>query len=120
MTAPQGAIKVTSDNLVSKDIIVEGQGPQAKQGQLVNVHYTGTLVNGTKFDSSRDRNKPVEFTIGRGVIEGWSLGVATMKVGEKSRFVIDSKYGYGQRGAAGVIPGGATLIFEIELLKIIR
>ena len=115
----QAKIKITDDGLVSKDILVEGTGPQAKKGQRVSVHYTGTLNDGTKFDSSVDRNQPFEFTIGSGVIEGWSLGVASMKVGEKSRFVIGSKYGYGERGAGGAIPGGATLIFEIELLKIL-
>ena len=117
--ADPGKIKITEDGLVSKDILVEGTGPQAKEGQRVSVHYTGTLNDGTKFDSSVDRNQPFEFTIGSGVIKGWSLGVATMKVGEKSRFVIDSKYGYGERGAGRDIPGGATLIFEIELLKIL-
>ena len=117
--ADPGKIKITDDGLVSKDILVEGTGPQAQKGQRVSVHYTGTLNDGTKFDSSVDRGQPFEFTIGSGVIQGWSLGVATMKVGEKSRFVIDSKYGYGERGAGRDIPGGATLIFEIELLKIL-
>ena len=117
--AEPAKIKVTEDGLVTKDILVEGTGPQAKKGQRVSVHYTGTLNDGKKFDSSVDRNEPFEFTIGEGVIKGWSEGVATMKVGEKSRFVIDSKYGYGERGAGADIPPRATLIFEIELLKIL-
>lgn len=115
-----GDIKVTEDGKVTKDIITEGTGEQPKVGDRVKVHYTGTLSDGKKFDSSLDRNEPFVFTIGQGVIEGWSKGVATMKVGEKSRFVIDPDYGYGSQGAGENIPGGATLIFEIELLEILK
>lgn len=111
-------IYITEDHKVSKVIQVEGQGEQAKEGDKVKVHYTGTLTNGEKFDSSRDRNDPFEFTIGQGVITGWSLGVATMKVGERSVFTIESDYGYGDAGSPPKIPGGATLIFDIELLSI--
>ncbi|EAY01625.1 peptidyl-prolyl cis-trans isomerase, FKBP-type family protein [Trichomonas vaginalis G3] len=117
--AKPGAVKVTKDGKVTKDIITEGKGQQAKKGDHVRVHYTGTLTNGEEFDSSVKRNQPFEFTIGQGVIKGWSEGVASMKVGEKSRFVIDSEYGYGEYGT-GPIPGGATLIFEIELLEILK
>ncbi|OHS97940.1 FKBP-type peptidyl-prolyl cis-trans isomerase [Tritrichomonas foetus] len=111
-------IDVTSDGKVKKEILTEGTGPTAQRGQTVEVHYVGTLTNGEKFDSSRDRGQPFVFTIGQGVITGWSVGVATMKVGEKARFTIDYEYAYGERGFPPVIPAKATLIFEIELLKI--
>lgn len=117
----QEFIDITGDGKLKKYIIREGTGEQAKKGQKVSVHYVGTLESdGSKFDSSRDRNEPFEFTIGQGVIEGWSLGVATMKVGELSKFVIDSSLGYGKSGSPPKIPGGATLVFEIELLEIIH
>lgn len=111
-------VKVTNDGGVVKDIITEGSGPSPKQGQKVDVHYVGTLPDGKKFDSSRDRNRVFTFTIGQGVIQGWSLGVATMKVGEKAKFILAPEYAYGDRGAPPVIPPKATLHFEIELLKI--
>jgi len=99
--------------------IVEGEGPQPKKGQLVFVHYTGWLEDGTKFDSSLDRNEAFSFRIGAGrVIRGWDEGVATMKVGGKRRLTIPSRLGYGARGAGGVIPPNATLVFEIELLQV--
>lgn len=112
-------IYITEDQLVYKIIKTEGTGAQPKVGQTVKVHYVGTLEsNGEEFDSSRKRGTPFEFTIGKGVIEGWSLGVATMKVGERSEFHIAAKYGYGDAGSPGKIPGGATLVFDIELLSI--
>ena len=111
-------IACTKDGGVSKRIITEGTGPIPKKGQKVSCHYVGTFTDGKKFDSSRDRNQPFQFTIGTGVIEGWSIGVATMKVGEKAIFTIAGKYAYGPRGIPGIIPGNATLVFEIELLKI--
>lgn len=114
-------INVTEDGLVYKFIKTPGTGEQPKKGDKVKVHYVGTLESdGSKFDSSRDRNEPFEFTIGTGVIEGWSLGVATMKIGELSEFHIASKYGYGDSGSPPKIPGGATLVFEIELLEIVQ
>jgi FKBP-type peptidyl-prolyl cis-trans isomerase len=96
-----------------------GTGAEAKPGQTVSVHYTGTLTNGTKFDSSKDRGKPFQFPLGAGkVIKGWDQGVAGMKVGGVRKLTIPPHLGYGDRGAAGVIPGGATLIFEVELLGV--
>lgn len=114
-------VNVTEDGKVYKEIIREGTGEQPKEGDKVKVHYVGTLESdGSKFDSSRDRNEPFTFTIGQGVIKGWSLGVATMKIGELSKFTIDAEYGYGESGSPPKIPGGATLVFEIELLSIVK
>ena len=99
--------------------LVEGTGPTPKAGQTVSVHYTGWLKSGQKFDSSHDRGQPLEFPIGKGrVIKGWDEGVGSMKVGGKRKLVIPAHLGYGDRGAGGVIPPGATLIFEVELLGI--
>jgi peptidylprolyl isomerase len=113
-------INVTDDGKVKKEIIREGTGAQPKKGDKVEVHYVGTLESdGSKFDSSRDKGEPFSFEIGTGVIKGWSLGVVTMKVGELAKFTIDAEYGYGDAGSGEKIPGGATLIFEIELLRIV-
>ncbi len=102
---------------------VVGTGPQPASGQTVNVHYTGWLYdNGTKgrkFDSSRDRGQPFSFKLGAGmVIAGWDQGVATMHVGGKRTLIIPADLGYGSRGAGGVIPPNATLMFDVELLSI--
>ena len=99
--------------------LVVGTGPSPKAGQTVRVHYTGWLTNGKKFDSSVDRGQPFEFDVGVGqVIQGWDQGVAGMKVGGKRKLTIPPSLGYGARGAGGVIPPNATLIFEVELLKV--
>ena len=97
-----------------------GTGVQAKAGNTVSVHYTGTLTDGTKFDSSRDRGEPIEFPLGQGrVIKGWDEGIARMKVGEQAIFVIPPTIGYGSRGAGGgLIPPDATLIFVVELVGV--
>lgn len=98
----------------------EGTGDRTvKSRDTISVHYTGKLENGTKFDSSVDRGTPFEFTIGKGmVIQGWEQGLLGMKIGEKRTLTIPSELGYGSRGAGGVIPPDATLIFDVELMAI--
>ena len=104
---------------VNIEIITEGKGASPKEGQIVTVHYTGWLTDSTKFDSSVDRGQPFKYQFGVGqVIQGWDDGVATMKVGGKSKFTIPPELGYGRQGAGGIIPPDATLIFEVELLGI--
>jgi FKBP-type peptidyl-prolyl cis-trans isomerase len=96
-----------------------GTGPAAKVGDTVSVHYIGTLTNGTKFDSSRDRGRPFSFTLGQGrVIKGWDVGVPGMQVGGLRKLSIPAEEGYGSRGAGNAIPPNAALIFEVELLEI--
>jgi FKBP-type peptidyl-prolyl cis-trans isomerase len=108
--------QMTDSGLKFEDTTV-GDGMVASKGQTVSVHYTGWLENGTKFDSSKDRDEPFEFKLGAGqVIRGWDEGVAGMKVGGVRRLTIPPQLGYGDRGAGGVIPPKATLIFEVELL----
>ena len=99
-------------------IIVEsGGGEKAIPGDLVSVHYTGTLEDGTKFDSSVDRNEPIQFVLGAGqVIPGWDEGVALLSVGDKAKFRIPPELAYGERGAGGVIPANATLLFDVEVV----
>jgi FKBP-type peptidyl-prolyl cis-trans isomerase FkpA len=99
--------------------LTAGTGAEATTGKTVDVHYTGWLEDGSKFDSSVDRGKPFSFKLGAGqVIKGWDKGVQGMKVGGKRKLTIPATLGYGERGAGGVIPPGATLIFEVELLGV--
>lgn len=108
----------TESGLIYEDTTV-GTGATATAGQTVTVHYTGWLTNGTKFDSSKDRNQPFSFRLGAGeVIRGWDEGVAGMKVGGTRKLTIPPQLGYGARGAGGVIPPNATLVFEVELLGV--
>lgn len=116
---PAAGAEVTTPSGLKYVDIVEGTGPSPRQGQTAVVHYTGTLADGTKFDSSLDRGRPYEFVVGRSpVIKGWQEGVATMKVGGKRRLIIPPALGYGERGSPPNIPGGATLNFDIELLAV--
>ncbi len=108
----------TASGLIIEDI-TEGSGDEARAGQTVSVHYTGWLTDGTKFDSSKDRNEPFEFALAaRHVIAGWDEGVQGMKPGGVRKLTIPPNLGYGARGAGGVIPPNATLVFEVALLKI--
>jgi FKBP-type peptidyl-prolyl cis-trans isomerase FkpA len=107
----QDGLKYTDDQV--------GTGAVATPGKTAVVHYTGWLLDGTKFDSSRDRNQPFSFALGAGqVIKGWDEGVAGMKVGGKRTLIVPANLGYGARGAGGVIPPNATLKFEVELLDV--
>ncbi len=125
-TEPQSSDEQTIDmdqtqnvtELQIEDLQV-GDGQEAKAGDMVSVHYTGWLTDGTKFDSSVDRGTPFEFNLGAGmVIAGWDQGVAGMKVGGKRKLTIPSELGYGERGAGALIGPGATLVFDVELLAI--
>lgn len=110
---------VTTESGLQIEDVECGEGAEAASGQLVTVHYVGTLEDGTEFDSSRERGEPFEFPLGGGqVIQGWDEGVVGMKVGGLRRLTIPPELGYGEAGAGGVIPPGATLIFDIELLTV--
>jgi FKBP-type peptidyl-prolyl cis-trans isomerase FkpA len=108
----------TPSGLIIEDL-TPGEGVAASSGQRVTVHYTGWLSDGEKFDSSKDRDDPFEFALGAGrVIKGWDEGVEGMKVGGVRKLIIPPALGYGARGAGGVIPPNATLVFEVELLDV--
>ncbi|SDZ72777.1 peptidylprolyl isomerase [Bizionia paragorgiae] len=109
----------TTESGLRYQIIQKGNGAKAEKGKTVSVHYKGTLTDGTVFDSSYKRNSPIDFALGMGqVIAGWDEGVSLLNVGDKARFVIPSDLGYGARGAGGVIPPDATLIFDVELMAV--
>lgn len=113
------AKRMTTSSGLQYEVIKEGKGTPPSKGQTVTVHYTGTLKDGTKFDSSKDRGEPFEFKIGVGqVIKGWDEGVGGMRPGETRKLIIPSELGYGRRGAGGVIPPDAELHFEVELISI--
>ena len=108
----------TPSGLIIEDLVI-GDGAEAAAGMEGTVHYTGLLTDGSKFDSSKDRNDPFVFPLGEGrVIKGWDEGVQGMKVGGTRNLTIPPELGYGTRGAGGVIPPNATLVFEVELLAI--
>jgi FKBP-type peptidyl-prolyl cis-trans isomerase len=116
--AASGSQVTTASGLIYEDLVV-GSGATAKAGDTVSVHYTGTLTNGSKFDSSLDRDKPLPFQLGAGeVIQGWDEGVAGMNVGGKRKLVIPPELGYGGQ-SVGSIPANSTLLFEVELLEIV-
>ncbi len=116
--ATDADLTTTPSGLKYKDLVA-GDGPVAETGMTATVHYTGWLTDGTKFDSSLDRGQPFSFQLGAGqVIRGWDEGVKGMRVGGKRKLVIPSNLGYGSQGAAGVIPPGATLVFEVQLLGV--
>ena len=122
-STPNVNIDSPKENINMEELIIEdikvGEGAEAIDGKKVVVNYLGTLTNGTKFDSSYDRNEPFSFNLGVGeVIKGWDLGVKGMKIGGKRKLTIPSSLGYGSFGAGSLIPPNATLIFEVELLEV--
>jgi peptidylprolyl isomerase len=119
LTGQRAGAEVTTPSGLKYTDTVVGTGPSPRPGQTAVVHYTGTLTDGTKFDSSLDKGQPYEFPLGRGtVIRGWDEGVATMKVGGKRHLIVPPALGYGAMGRPPAIPGGATLVFDIELLGV--
>ena len=109
----------STDSGLRYQVIQEGSGTNAEIGKTVSVHYKGQLADGTVFDSSYNRNKPIDFALGQGqVIQGWDEGICLLKVGDKARFVIPSNLAYGSAGAGGVIPPDATLVFDVELMDV--
>lgn len=112
-------LMIETESGLKYEILQEGDGEEAVSGKSVTVHYTGWLVDGSKFDSSVDRNSPFSFSLGKGmVIQGWDEGVAGMKIGEKRKLTIPAELGYGSRGAGTVIPPDATLVFDVELMEV--
>ena len=115
----EGGNRVTTPTGLQYEDVKVGSGAEAKKGQTVSVHYTGTLQNGTKFDSSRDAGQPFVFPLGAGrVIAGWDEGIVGMKVGGQRKLIIPPNLGYGAQGFPPVIPPNATLIFDVELLDV--
>jgi FKBP-type peptidyl-prolyl cis-trans isomerase FkpA len=119
MDKSPGAKQMTTESGLKYEDVMVGNGREAALGDTATVHYTGWLVDGKKFDSSHDRNEPFSFRVGSGqVIKGWDEGVTGMKVGGKRKLTIPPQLGYGTRGAGGVIPPNATLIFDVELVSL--
>jgi FKBP-type peptidyl-prolyl cis-trans isomerase len=119
--ATAGEKRTTPSGLIIVDYKADASASAAKDGDTVWVHYTGKLTDGKKFDSSRDRNEPLEFKLGEHrVIKGWEEGIQGMKVGDKRQLTIPPDLGYGANGAGGVIPPNATLIFDVELMGLKR
>ncbi len=113
--------EITTESGLKYIVLKEGAGAVPKKGDMVKAHYTGWLVNGTKFDSSVDRGEPLKFQVGVGqVIKGWDEALLSMKVGEKRKLTIPGNLAYGKKGYPGVIPPDATLIFDVELLEIVK
>lgn len=113
--------EITTASGLKYVVLKEGAGAVPKKGDMVKAHYTGWLVNGTKFDSSVDRGEPLEFQVGVGkVIKGWDEALLSMKVGEKRKLTIPGDLAYGKKGYPGIIPPDATLIFDVELLEIVK
>ncbi|MDQ7784499.1 MAG: FKBP-type peptidyl-prolyl cis-trans isomerase [Desulfomonilaceae bacterium] len=107
----------TASSGLKVEVIKQGNGPKPQTGQTVSVHYTGTLADGTKFDSSRDRGEPISFKLGMGqVIPGWDQGIASINVGTRAKLTVPPHLGYGAQGAGNVIPPNAVLFFDVELL----
>src|SRR5689334_11260585 len=118
--APAGSVAKEVVTALKKEDLSPGSGPACKTGDTVRVHYTGTLLDGTKFDSSRDRNEPFQFTLGAGmVIKGWDEGVVGMKKGGKRKLTIPSDMAYGKSGHPPVIPPDSPLVFDVELVEIV-
>lgn len=120
---PEGSTAAVAGSSMPAELLTEdikvGAGDEAIEGKVVSVHYTGTLTDGSKFDSSLDRGMPFDFMLGAGqVIKGWDLGVKGMKVGGKRKLTIPSELGYGAAGSPPVIPPNSTLVFEVELLGV--
>ena len=110
-------VDVSGDGGIIKEVLREGSGDVPSNGAKIEAHYTGTLMDGTQFDSSRDRGETFKFDLGQGrVIKAWDRGFATMKKGERANLIAKSDYAYGERGAGADIPGGATLKFDVELI----
>ena len=110
---------VTTASGLKYIVVKKGNGKKAENGKMAEVHYTGWLLDGKKFDSSRDRNEPFEFLLGaKQVISGWDEGVALMKIGDKFKLILPPELAYGERGAGEIIPPNSTLIFDVELLGV--